>query len=133
MMNTIFRRYIIGMFDVPAADRLLLIWTLAIGRLLLGLPVKFFITHVKVGLWLHRQWLLYWNFWFQYYLKRDTYWPKTQDCMFRNPLCPVGVWNYYKRMIFEMTPEELGKFLVGETERKLYRERQMRCGFAPQI
>ena len=131
-MNKIIRK-IVGIFDIPTADRLLVFWVVGIGRLYLGLPITLYITHVKVGMWLHAKWLSYWAFWFFHYLERDTGWPQTQELMRRNPLCPAGVWYQYKKMLFEWTPEEIGGFLVCESDRNTYRERQLRCGFVPQI
>jgi len=137
-MTYLFKRYIIGLFDVAFADYLLLWWSTVVLRVYSIWPLKHLgaralLWHIKIGLWLQRQWLWYWAMWFDHYLKTDTCWPETQRKMLHNPLCPIGVWSYYKRMLFEMTPNQIASFLVGEPERKAYRERQLRCGFVPQI
>lgn len=130
-----FRRYIIGIFEYDLANKALVTWVL-LGINYVRLPVflrRLFFVHCRLGMWLYDTWLRYWFFWFTYYLKRDTGWPQTQDRMFRNPLCPAGVWDYYKRILFEMDPTEIASFLANENLRALYRDRQLRCGFVPQI
>jgi hypothetical protein len=137
-MTNLFRRYIVGLLDVPAADGLLMWWT-TLCSIYCRWPLKYICSakvllyHIKFGLRLHNLFLSYWAFWFTYYLKRDTSWPETQYRMFHNPLCPVGVWDFYKRMLFEMSPEELTSFLAGKELQRLYRERQLRCRFPSQL
>ena len=131
-----FRKYIIGLFEYDLANSLLVHWMVFGSEFYLMKPLiirRLFFVHCRLGIWLYEKWTSYWFFWLSHYLERDTNWSVTQARIISNPLCPLGVHHYYKLLIYQMTPEELTKFLTDKHLLKLYRERQLRCGFTPQI
>jgi hypothetical protein len=134
-VNTWIRRVTLGVLEYDFANKLLVNWTMLGAATACHLPFfsqGYFRHHLAVGIWAHGNLLRYWFYWLSHYLRTDNGWPETQSRMLKNPLCPVGVWWYYKQILFEMTPEQLSGFLVDDRLLQLYRERQKRCGFVPQ-
>lgn len=134
-LHYIFRRYVIGMLDIPMIDRFT--WVLVKAGLKVGhyLPDRFYVRFnllsMNLAVWLNQFLFSYWIFWLRYYLKRDTGWIETRKRILLNVFCPISMLHFYRNLIFE--PDKLDNYKPEGQELKLYRERQIRCGFVPQM
>ena len=72
------------------------------------IPSKvFFLGCLRLGIRLHKIFNSYLAAWFMYYLKRDTSWAMTNDLMFENCLCPDGARQLYRKILFDISPEDV--------------------------
>jgi hypothetical protein len=93
------------------------------------------IAYSAVTCWVSIRLTHYWVWWFVQYLVKDNSFQETMDKIYRNPLVPLDMADFYRILIYgndnryEFVKENIIHFKLID----MYRDRQIRNGLVPQF